>query len=52
LRKPALALLKDYEKQKKEGKEPVYDPDESNLGIKNVEIWRRIAGRIKDKKNN
>ncbi len=52
LRKPALALLKDYEKQKKEGKEPVYDPDESNLGIKNVEIWRRIAGRIKDKENN
>ncbi len=52
LRKPALALLKDYEKQKKEGKEPVYDPDESNLGIKNVEIWRRIAGRIKEKKNN
>ena len=51
LRKPALALLKDYERQKKEGKEPVYDPDESNLGIKNVEIWRRIAKRIKEKKN-
>jgi len=51
LRKPALALLKDYEKQKKEGKDPVYDPDESNLGIKNVEIWRRIAKRIKEKEN-
>ncbi|MCK4561719.1 MAG: alanine:cation symporter family protein [Flavobacteriaceae bacterium] len=50
LRKPALALLKDYEKQKKEGKDPVYDPDESNLGIKNVEIWRRIAKRNKEKK--
>ncbi len=50
LRKPALALLKDYEKQKKEGKEPVYDPDESNLGIKNVEIWRRISARIKEDK--
>ncbi len=49
LRKPALALLKDYEKQKKEGKDPVYDPDESDLGIKNVEIWRRIAKRIKEK---
>ena len=49
LRKPALALLKDYEKQKKEGKEPIYDPDESDLGIKNVEIWRRIAKRIKEK---
>lgn len=52
LRKPALALLKDYERQKKEGKDPVYDPDESNLGIKNVEIWRRISVRIKDKKEN
>lgn len=50
LRKPALALLKDYERQKKEGKDPVYDPDDSNLGIKNVEIWRRISARLKDKK--
>jgi len=49
LRKPALALLKDYEKQRKEGKDPVYDPDESNLDIKNVEIWRRIAKRNKEK---
>jgi AGCS family alanine or glycine:cation symporter len=51
LRKPALALLKDYEKQKKEGKDPVYDPDESDLDIKNVDIWRRIAKRIKEKKD-
>ena len=51
LRKPALALLKDYERQKKEGKDPVYDPDESDLGIKNVDIWRRIAKRIKEKEN-
>ena len=50
LRKPALALLKDYERQKKEGKEPVFDPDVSDLGIKNVEIWRRIARRIKENK--
>ncbi len=49
LRKPALALLKDYEKQKKEGKDPVYNPDKSNLGIKNVDIWRRISKRIEEK---
>lgn len=49
LRKPALALLKDYEKQKKEGKDPIYNPDKSDLGIKNVDIWRRIAKRIEEK---
>ncbi len=49
LRKPALALLKDYEKQKKEGKDPVFDPDKSNLDIKNVDIWRGIAKRIEEK---
>ena len=47
LRKPALTLLKDYERQKKEGKEPLYDPDDSHLDIKNVEIWRKIAARFK-----
>ena len=51
LRKPALALLKDYERQKKEGKDPVYDPDESDLDIKNVDIWRRIAKRLKEKQD-
>ena len=38
LRKPALALLKDYEKQKKEGKDPVFDPDTLNIkSIKTIE---------------
>ena len=49
LRKPALALLKDYESQKKEGKDPIYSPKESHLDFKNVEIWDRIAQRYKDK---
>lgn len=49
LRKPALALLKDYERQKKEGKDPVYSPQESHLDFKNVEIWDRIAQRYTDK---
>ena len=50
LRKPALALLKDYERQKKEGKDPVFDPDDTDLDIHNVDIWRRIAGRLKQNK--
>jgi len=51
LRKPALALLKDYEVQKKQGKEPVYDPDKTDIGIKDVDIWRRISKRISEKNN-
>jgi len=35
--KPAIVALKDYEKQKKEGKDPVFDPRE--LGIKGADFW-------------
>ncbi|MGG0656250.1 alanine/glycine:cation symporter family protein [Rummeliibacillus pycnus] len=35
--KPALLALKDYEKQKKEGKDPVFNPEQ--LGIKNADFW-------------
>jgi AGCS family alanine or glycine:cation symporter len=38
LQKPALACLKDYEAQKRAGKDPVFDPDA--LGIRNAELWR------------
>jgi alanine or glycine:cation symporter, AGCS family len=37
LTKPALAILKDYEAQKKEGKDPVFNP--TKVGIKNAEFW-------------
>lgn len=37
LAKPALVALKDYEAQKKRGKDPVFDP--LKLGIKNAEFW-------------
>ncbi|PZD97630.1 sodium:alanine symporter [Paenibacillus sambharensis] len=37
LTKPALRLLRDYEQQKKEGKDPVFDP--VKLGIKNADYW-------------
>ena len=35
--KPALVALKDYEKQKKEGKDPTFNPKE--LGIKGATFW-------------
>ncbi|OJV12306.1 MAG: sodium:alanine symporter [Dyadobacter sp. 50-39] len=37
LRKPALDTLKDYQKQKDAGKDPVFRPEE--LGIKGTEEW-------------
>ncbi|MBP9215127.1 MAG: alanine:cation symporter family protein [Chitinophagaceae bacterium] len=39
LQKPALASLKDYERQKKEGKDPVFNP--VTLGIKNADFWEK-----------
>ena len=39
--KPALLALKDYEKQKKEGKDPQFDP--RPLGIKNAKFWEDRA---------
>ena len=37
LRKPALLALEDYENQKKQGKDPVFNPEK--LGIKNTTEW-------------
>ncbi|AKU10396.1 sodium/alanine symporter family protein [Azoarcus sp. CIB] len=37
LQKPALVALRDYEQQKKEGKDPVFDPEK--LGIRNADFW-------------
>ncbi|PAE28802.1 sodium:alanine symporter [Paenibacillus sp. 7884-2] len=44
LRKPALAVLKDYKEQRKAGKDPVFDP--IKLGIKNADFWEE---QIKNK---
>ena len=42
--KPALIALKDYEAQKKQGKDPVFDP--RPLGIKNATFWEnRVDGK-------
>jgi alanine or glycine:cation symporter, AGCS family len=37
LQKPAMQALKDYEAQKKAGKDPTFDPDA--LGIRNATLW-------------
>lgn len=37
LQRPALIALKDYEKQKAAGHDPVFDPE--RLGIKNADLW-------------
>lgn len=38
VQKPALLALRDYERQKKLGLDPIFDPDA--LGIKNADFWR------------
>jgi AGCS family alanine or glycine:cation symporter len=43
LQKPALTCLRDYEAQKKAGKDPIFDPDA--LGIRNADLWREIRKR-------
>jgi AGCS family alanine or glycine:cation symporter len=47
LQKPALLVFKDFERQRKEGKDPVFSPSE--LGIKNADFWENEYG--KDEKN-
>lgn len=39
LTKPALKLLRDYEEQKKAGKDPVFDP--VKVGIENADFWEK-----------
>jgi AGCS family alanine or glycine:cation symporter len=39
LQKPALAALRDYERQKKLGLDPVFDPDVA--GIRNADFWKK-----------
>ena len=41
LQKPALIALRDYERQKKLGVDPVFDPEA--LGIRNAHFWKKQA---------
>ena len=45
LQKPALRALKDYERQKKAGKDPVFNP--VDLGIKDADFWEFEYGKDK-----
>lgn len=45
LAKPALNALKDFDRQYKQGLDPVFDPD--SLGIKNADIWHKINPKTK-----
>ena len=47
--KPALITLKDYERQKKQGLDPVFDPEA--LGIKNADFWEQRNREAKNKEN-
>lgn len=47
LQKPALRAFKDYERQKKQGKQPTFDPQA--LGIENAEFWdKRTKAAVKE----
>lgn len=48
LQKPALAALKDYERQRKEGKDPTFDP--KDIGVTNTPIWDQIREESLNKK--
>ena len=39
--KPALQALRDYEQQKRQGLDPVFDPD--RVGIRNADLWRKAS---------
>ena len=39
LHKPAMLALRDYERQKKQGLDPTFDPEA--LGIRNADFWKK-----------
>lgn len=47
LQKPALKAFKDYENQKKQGKQPTFDP--YKLGINNAEFWEKRQEAVAEK---
>ncbi|MCG3088875.1 alanine/glycine:cation symporter family protein [Sporosarcina cyprini] len=49
LAKPALVALKDYERQKKAGLDPVFNP--KKLGIKNADFWETDYIHDAERKN-
>lgn len=43
LSKQANAVVRDYDRQRKAGLDPVFDPEE--IGITNAPVWKDIAAR-------
>lgn len=48
LTKTGVATLRDYDEQKKQGLDPMFEPDK--LGIKNAELWNKITAKNKAKR--
>jgi AGCS family alanine or glycine:cation symporter len=48
LRKPALKTFKDYQRQRKQGIEPVFHPEK--LGIRNATVWKdfKVESKVED----
>jgi AGCS family alanine or glycine:cation symporter len=46
LAKPALLVLKDYEQQRRQGLDPVFDPEKA--GISNTEYWSKEYQPLSD----
>lgn len=47
LSKPALRTLRDYERQKKQGLDPVFDPEAA--GVKHADAWLEIKEKYRKK---
>ncbi|HEV7330571.1 MAG TPA: alanine/glycine:cation symporter family protein [Flavisolibacter sp.] len=45
LRKPALKAFQDYQRQRKQGLEPVFEP--GRLGIRNAKVWENEGEEVK-----
>ncbi|PWD86754.1 alanine/glycine:cation symporter family protein [Ignatzschineria cameli] len=46
LSKPLYRTFKDYERQKREGKDPIFNPDIA--GVKNADLWREISKKYEE----
>jgi AGCS family alanine or glycine:cation symporter len=43
LSKQATAVVRDYDRQRSAGLDPVFDPED--IGITNAPVWKEIAAR-------
>lgn len=43
----AIAVVRDYDRQRREGKDPVFDPEA--VGIHNAPVWKEIARRREER---